>query len=732
MPLSTLQVALPVPLPGCFDYSLPPEMPVPPRGARVEVPFGKRTLVGVVHAHQPSSLKTLKAVKRVLDEAPIIDERLYALCEWAAGYYHHPLGEVLNFVLPTLLRQGQAARPDAEIRWRITDRGRHVTADRLKRAPRQQEALALLAEHPDGLTPAMLEALSVSRPALQALREKQWAEREEHLPQVPPLPADVLAEPALSASPEQRLAIEAINQASGFQPFLLDGVTGSGKTEVYLQAMAPVLAAGRQVLVLVPEIGLTPQTLRRFRQRFAVPVTVMHSGLNDRERLEAWLAAGEGRARIIIGTRSAIFTPLHAPGLIIVDEAHDGSLKQQDGFRYHARDLATWRARQWNIPVVHGSATPALETLHLAHTDRYQWLRLRERAGGAALPDIELLDARGAAPDAPLLPSALTAIEDTVRRGEQALVFLNRRGFAPVILCRDCGWQAECPRCDSVMTWHRSLSQLRCHHCDHQQRVPRRCPECGSSNLIDAGAGTEKLEALLSDHCKAPVVRIDRDTTRRKGSLDAKLAEIRGGAPAVLVGTQMLAKGHHFPRLSLVVITNLDAGFLSADFRGPEQAAQLLLQVAGRAGRKDLRGRVLLQSRHTDHHLVRLAAAGDYHALADTLLEERRMAGLPPFGHLALLRCEAMSMDKALAFLDECAAPFQQNSNVDDDSVNLLGPAPAPMEKRAGRYRAQLLLQAPQRPALHGVLDALVRHARGLPSARHCRWHVDVDPTEMV
>lgn len=727
MSSEVIQVALPVPLPGCFDYRLPAGATPPPRGARVRVPFGRRTLVGVVQGHQPSALQTLKAVQQILDDTPVIDPPLHALCERAARYYHHPLGEVLAFVLPALLRQGQPALAGGEVRWRLTDRGRHVDPERLKRAPRQQQALVVLLEHPQGLTPAMLEALSVSRTALQALRDKEWGERVAVEIAVPPAAKDVLAEPALRANSEQRAAIQAITDARGFQPFLLDGVTGSGKTEVYLQAMAPLLAAGKQVLVLVPEIGLTPQTLRRFRQRFTVPVTVLHSGLTDRERLEAWLAAREGRARVIIGTRSAVFTPLLKPGLIIVDEAHDGSLKQQDGFRYHARDLATWRAQQLAIPVVHGSATPALETLHLAREGRYRWLRLTRRTGDAGAPPIELLDARAATPDTPLLPPALAAIEDTLGKGEQALVFLNRRGFAPVILCRDCGWQAECPRCDSVLTWHRSLRQLRCHHCDHQERLPPRCPDCGSSNLTDAGAGTEKLETLLSEATQAPVVRIDRDTTRRKGSLDAKLAEIQKGEPAILVGTQMLAKGHHFPRLSLAVIINMDAGFLSADFRGPEQAAQLLLQVAGRSGRQDRPGRVLMQSRHSDHNLVQLAAGGDYHALAEVLLAERRGAGLPPFGHLALLRCEAMAMAQALGFLQECAERLPEV-----ERVHVLGPVPAPMEKRAGRYRAQLLLQSGDRPLLHGMLDALMVVARALPSGRRCRWHLDVDPIDLL
>ena len=724
---SVIQVALPVPLPDCFDYRLPRGMERPPRGARVRVPFGRRTLIGLVHDHQPSTRDNLKPVAAVLDAQPVIDAGLYTLCERAARYYHHPLGEVLGFVLPALLRQGQEAHASGETRWKLTDTGRHVSPERLHRAHRQQQALLTLLEHPQGLTPAMLEALSVSRSALQAMSTKGWVQQQEIAPVAPSISADVLAEPALRANAEQRAAIHALHEADGFQPFLLDGVTGSGKTEVYLQAMAPLLAAGKQILVLVPEIGLTPQTLSRFRQRFTVPVTVLHSGLSDRQRLDAWLAAREGRARIIIGTRSAVFTPLVNPGLIIVDEAHDPSLKQQEGFRYHARDLATWRAQRLGIPVVHGSATPSLETLQLAKEGRYHWLRLRQRTGSAAAPAIELLDARAITPDTPLLPTALQAIHDTIAKGEQALVFLNRRGFAPVILCRDCGWQAECPRCDSVLTWHRSEQRLRCHHCDTRQRIPEHCPSCGSSNLTDAGAGTEKLQALLEKQGGAPVVRIDRDTTRRKGSLDEKLAEIRKGEPSILVGTQMLAKGHHFPRLSLAVIINMDAGFLSADFRGPEQAAQLLLQVAGRSGRQDRPGRVLLQSRHSDHHLVQLAAAGDYHALADSLLEERRAAGLPPFGHIALLRCEAMSMAQALAFLDECAGQLPG-----DPAVQILGPVPAPMEKRAGRYRAQLLLQSGNRARLHGALDALMALARQLPSGRRCRWHLDVDPIDLL
>ncbi|MCG8392969.1 MAG: primosomal protein N' [Pseudomonadales bacterium] len=720
---TTLQIALPVPLPGCFDY-LYQGTAVPPRGARVKVPFGRRTLIGLVHGSEPSTYPKLKPVQAVIDDAPILPDELYQLCERAARYYHHPLGEVLNYALPTLLRQGGEAQASQEKRWRITDRGFHVSDEQVSRAPRQRQALQTLREHPKGLTGAMLTALEVPAATLASLRDKGWAE-QILLDDAPAIPREVLAQAPLPANPQQHQAIHAIQDAQGFQPFLLDGVTGSGKTEVYLQAMAPVLAAGKQVLVLVPEIGLTPQTVQRFRQRFSVPVVTLHSGLGDRERLDNWLAARDGKARILIGTRSAIFTPLANPGLIIVDEAHDTSLKQQDGLRFHARDLATWRAQQCDIPVVLGSATPALESLQLAREGRFHWLKLSKRATDQGRPPIETLDATLAPPGQPLLPQSLQALKQCVSEGRQALVFINRRGYAPMILCQDCGWQAECQRCDSFLTWHRSEGSLRCHHCDSRQRVPTRCPKCGSSHIQEAGSGTEKLTELLEQALPVPVIRIDRDATRRKGSLDAHLARIQKGEPAVLVGTQMLAKGHHFPRLSLVVILDMDAGFLSADFRGPEQAAQLLLQVAGRSGRED-HGRVLLQTRHPDHQLLQLAASGDYPALASALLEERKLAALPPFGHLALFRCEAMNLGKAMEFL-------QQLSGIPlPPGVQLLGPVPAPMEKRAGRYRTQLLLQSDRRAPLHQAIEALLETARSLPQARQCRWHLDVDPIDML
>ncbi|MEY1662965.1 primosomal protein N' [Isoalcanivorax beigongshangi] len=730
---TVIRVAVPVPLRQLFDYLPLAGSPLPRPGTRCEVDFGRRRLIGIVWEvgeAEPGAHK-LRPLRQLLDTDPVLDADLMALCQRAAQYYHHPLGEVLHTALPTLLRQGRAAERPGEPLWRLTARGRHADPAALQRAPRQQQALAVLAEHPGGLSRAMLASLGLSNPPLKALAERGWAELVlTDVPLSPPLtgPA-VLAEPALAATAEQHAAIDALLAARGrFAPFLLDGITGSGKTEVYLQAMAAALEAGEQVLVLVPEIGLTPQTIRRFRARFSVPVTVLHSGLTDTERLDAWLAAREGSARIVLGTRSAIFTPLAKPGLVVVDEAHDGSFKQQDGFRYSARDLAVWRAQLMNVPVVLGSATPSLETLHNTRSGRFDTLRLTQRTGDARPPRIVLEDCRQLGPDQPLSPRSLEALGTTLQRGRQALVFINRRGYAPMLLCQDCDWQSECPRCDANMTWHRSDRSLRCHHCDHQQPVPPRCPSCGSQHLRDMGAGTEKLEQVLRQAFPdTPLLRIDRDTTRRKGSLDASLATIQKGGPLLLVGTQMLAKGHHFSGLDLAVMLDADSGFLSADFRGPEHAAQLILQVAGRTGRGSHPGTLLIQTRQPDNPLLQLLTAGDYHRFAEHLLVERQQTGLPPYGHLALVRAESMAPQTALQLLQDSTTVLPA-----DGSVLCLGPIPAPMERRQGRHRAQLLLLAPARAALHGALPALLTALQEHPHSRQCRWHLDVDPVDML
>lgn len=513
-------------------------------------------------------------------------------------------------------------------------------------------------------------------------------------------------------------------------------MTGSGKTEVYLHAIADCLARGRQALVLVPEIGLTPQLLSRFRARLGVPVHATHSGLNDGERARTWAAALRGEARVVVGTRSAVFTPLPEAGLVVVDEEHDGSYKQQDGIRYHARDFALVRGKALGVPVLLGSATPSLESLHNARAGRYAHLRLSRRAGDAKPPRVRVLDVRKRPLDAGLSMDLLDAAGKALDAGGQVLVFKNRRGYAPVLLCHDCGWSAQCKRCDAPMTVHAGGRRLQCHHCGARRPVPLACPDCASLALQPQGIGTERIEELLArrfDH--VPVLRIDRGSTRRQGALEKHFDSLGAGA-GVLVGTQMLAKGHDLPNLTLVCVVGIDEGLFSADFRAGEKLAQLLVQVSGRAGRADKPGEVLLQTHHPGHPLLQTLVAGGYHAFAGEELMQREAAGFPPFAHLALLRAEAKHVDLPMQFLraaKELLLPHAAAGSKEQAAaaLELHGPLPAPMPRRAGMHRAQLLVSAPHRRTLHGALDAVVPALHALPEARKARWSLDVDPVDL-
>jgi primosomal protein N' (replication factor Y) len=519
----------------------------------------------------------------------------------------------------------------------------------------------------------------------------------------------------------------AIRAVDGFGALLLDGVTGSGKTEVYLQAIVDCLARGKQALVLVPEIGLTPQTLARFRARLGVPVHALHSGLGDAARARVWTAAWRGEARVVVGTRSAVFTPLPDAGLIVVDEEHDASYKQQDGIRYHARDFALVRGKALGVPVLLGSATPSLETLHNARAGRYAHLRLTRRAGAAQPPAVRVLDVRKRPLQAGLAPELLAAIRGALDAGGQALVFKNRRGYAPVLLCHDCGWSAQCRRCDAPMTVHAAGRRLQCHHCGARQAAPPACPDCGGLALQPQGVGTERLEEVLAQQFSdVPVLRVDRGTTQRRDALEALLGEL-GDRPGILVGTQMLAKGHDLPHLTLVAVVGIDEGLFSADFRAGEKLAQLLIQVAGRAGRAAKRGTVVLQTHHPDHPLLQTLINGGYHAFADAELDQREAAGFPPFAHLALLRAEAQHAEPPQAFLEAAKALLRESGT----GVDLHGPLPAPMPRRAGYQRAQLLVSAQRRGALHATLDAAAGALHALPEARRVRWSLDVDPADL-
>jgi len=733
-----LRLALPSPLRRLFDY-LPPAGTVPTGlqpGMRVRVPFGRRELIGIlveVDTQSEVPAAKLKPALQLLDAQSPVPPAFFSLCLWAAQYYQHSLGDTLSWALPVLLRQGEPAEARQERFWCIAAEAR-LDDPRLSRAPRQRDALKTIAQHPHGVAHALLSQLQLNKDSLELLREKGLVHIEVRRHANTPRPTNWLAQPELPLNPEQRSAVEAIRSGfGGFTAFLLAGVTGSGKTEVYLQLIRETLEAGKQALVLIPEINLGPQTLARFERRFNARIALLHSGINDRERLDAWLAARDGEADIIIGTRSALFTPMLRPGLIIIDEEHDASYKQQEGLRYHARDLALVRARQEQIPIVLGSATPSLESLHNAHAGRYAMLRLTQRAGGAQPPRFLRLDVKSRPLDSGISGPLQQAIGQTLKAGQQVLVFLNRRGFAPTLLCHDCGWLSECPRCDARMTVHQRSRELRCHHCGHSERQPSNCPTCNNVDLRPVGAGTERAEERLAIlFPDVPVLRVDRDSTARKDAMSTLYTTVQRGEPCILVGTQMLAKGHHFPRVTLVAILDADGGLFSADFRASERMAQLIVQVAGRAGRAEEPGKVIIQSHLADHPLLVQLTEQGYFAFAEQALSERRGAGLPPFCHLALLRAEAHKPGQAEGFLDEaCTEAEQLLADFDLHGVELLGPIPAPMERRAGRYRAQLLVQANARAPLHRLLGTWMQRLESLPAGRAVRWSLDVDPIDL-
>ena len=730
-----LRVAVAAPLPGLLDY-LPPDPPpksgIAP-GVRVLVPVGRGRRVGLVVAITGESgiaPERLKRVHAVLDRTPLLTQTDLGFVLWAAEYYRSSPGEAIFSALPARLRRPQPLLDSMPAGWRLSPSGAALDPDALRRAPRQAEVLALLRAHPAGIIDALLrDRLGDCSSALRGLGEKGLIERCRINVAADRDPtARTMDLPELNA--DQNAAVQAVDEIKGFGCFLLDGVTGSGKTEVYLRLIDLALQRGRQVMVLVPEIGLTPQLRDRFARRVDAPMAVLHSALGERERELAWQQAARGGARLVLGTRSAVFTPLPDLGLIIVDEEHDLSLKQQEGFRYSARDLAVRRAQLLDCPVVLGSATPSLETLRNAQLGRYRRLALPCRAGTAVDPKILMVDIRAQPLETGLSHALLTRMDQDIAAGNQVLLFLNRRGFSPVLTCHDCGWISECRHCDARMTLHRGRGELLCHHCGLTQPQPPRCPYCESTDLRPLGQGTERVEDTLRQRFPGiPLARIDRDSTRRKGELERQLAAARRGEYRILLGTQMLAKGHHLPGITLVGILDLDHGLYGSDFRATERMAQLLVQVAGRAGRAERPGTVMLQTRHPQHPLLTLLLRDGYGAFADAVLTERAEAMLPPFSHQALVRADSPREQQAMDFLAQALSIAQPLA---PPTMEFWGPAPAQMERRAGRIRAQLLLQAPNRALLQGLLGALLPHLLALPTPRQLRWSIDVDPQESL
>ncbi len=727
---AVLRVALPLPLPRLFDYRTPPGIAADAGwiGCRVRVPFGKQERIGVVAAVGAAQTDPagLKCVAARLDASALLAGELWHSLHWAARYYQAPLGEMLATALPNALANGAEPADTRLLGWQLSEAGHTALPGMRAGAPKRLASLLQAGPR----APAWLDQeLPGWRSAARTLAARGLAQTV--VLSTEPTQA---GEPGPALHREQAAAVSAIiGHLGAFQPLLLEGVTGSGKTEVYLEAIRACLARGQQALVLVPEIGLTPQTLHRFRRRLGVPVLAFHSGLSDSERAAAWLRMARNEAQVLVGTRSAVFAPLPTAGLIVVDEEHDGSYKQHEGVRYHARDLALVRGQQLGIPVLLGSATPALETLAHARAGRYRYLRLSQRAGNAQPPQVRVIDIRKRPLDAGLSRQMTDAIAACLARGEQALVFKNRRGYAPVLICHDCGWRAQCRHCDAMLTVHERGRRLLCHHCGARQTAPPACPDCASLALQAQGAGTERIEdALSAQFPEATVLRVDRQSTRGRDGLE-RLLDTLGDRPGILVGTQMLAKGHDLPKLTLVAVVGVDEGLFSADFRASERLAQLLIQVSGRAGRAERPGEVLLQTHHPDHPLLAALLGGGYRAFADSELAEREAAGFPPYAHLALLRAEAPTHEAVSAFFAEAKALALTLRAAHPHAAGLAlhGPIPAPMARRAGQVRAQLLLSAAQRPARQALLARWIPALYELASARRVRWSIDVDPIDL-
>ena len=719
--MSIARIALDVPLPKLFDYLCGP-LPVAV-GDRVVVPFGKRLLVGVVlEILDQSDVDTarLKSIASIREDAPRLPADWIALMHFLSGYYQHPLGETVLSALPPRLRSLSPLPRETLAFWTRTNLA--PQADSLRQSHRRTllEEFSALALGVPIAESTLIADDARRRAALRALAQDGWITRC-----APPWATRFVPPHPLTATQES--ALEVIRAAAGqHQTFLLHGVTGSGKTEVYFQCIANLLAQGGQTLVLVPEIGLTPQLEARVRAAFPeTALSVLHSGLEESARTSAWLRAARGESGIILGTRLAVLTPLPRLAMIIVDEEHDTSFKQHEGVRYSARDAAIFRAQQSRVPVLLGTATPSLESYANAINGRYKLIELRERASpGAQLPRVHTIDMRTAVQSHGLAQTLQDALAARLARGEQSLLFINRRGYAPVLACGACGWNAACVRCSTRLVMHRADQRLRCHHCGLEEPIPAACPTCGNVDLEPLGRGTQRVEETLASHFPhARLVRIDRDTARGK-SLISTLDDVRAGGADILIGTQLIAKGHDFPQLTFVGVLNADHALLSTDYRAAERLFATLMQVAGRAGRRETLGEVMIQTRYPEHPLYRALARHDYAGFARSQLAERQAAGFPPSVFEAALRAEAPRLVDALAFLRRAAELVEP-----PNGVQLFDPVPHVITRRANKERAQLVVQSTARRALQGFLrqwNAAIHE----DAPRGIRWHIDVDPIE--
>jgi primosomal protein N' (replication factor Y) (superfamily II helicase) len=733
-----LQVAVPAPLDGTLDYLIPAALTqteLTP-GMRVRVPLGRRQVVGILlsRSHHSTCAKSrLKPISECLDQQPLLPESVLNLLLWASRYYRHPIGQVLLDTLPRYLSQGKTTSPPPPEYWVVTPEGRQALGQNsLRRAPQQAKLLTLI-EQSDGNNSSR-ELSHLIPGASQLLKKLQSKSLATPKQKALPTHTDIIINPAKFAlnDEQKKASLAVIQKLHQFCPFLLAGITGSGKTEVYLEVIEAVVRQKKQALILVPEIALTQQTLERFQQRFHNQVVLLHSALSDTQRYVSWLKIRNHEVSVILGTRSAVFVPMVKPGLIIVDEEHDTSYKQQNGFHYSARDCAIMRAHLEKIPIILGSATPSMESFHNSQQSRYQYLTLTQRAGKGTPPHIHLIDLGRENVEKGLSRSLMSAIKQTLSANQQALIFLNRRGFSPVLMCHSCQWIATCKHCDSHITYHqpsKTAAYLHCHHCDAKHSVEVLCPQCKQPQIKPVGQGTEQLEDSLQkafpDH---KIIRLDRDSIQKKGSLEKKLTQIREGGAQILIGTQLLSKGHDFADITLVGVIDCDQSLFSTDFRATERLLQLITQVSGRAGRHQHPGQVMIQTAQPQHPLLQQWQTSGYLSCLNTLIQEREYALLPPFSSMALLRADSSQPPAQQQFLQQAITIAQQLKH---PNIEWYGPVAALMERRGGRFRAQLLLQSPDKKSLQSFLDRFHPQLNTLKVPRHLRWSLDIDPQDI-
>ena len=729
-----LQVILPIPVRHHFDYLPRPDITIDKLqlGVRVLVPFGKnKRCIGILisisddkqyHDHH------LKKIFKILDDRPLIDADQLKLMKWASEYYHYPLGEIVFTALPKFLRQGKNANRHWSAIWKLTESGRQYEADKFRRFSKQKKILELLTGNTNGMSTKELSSIFTHwKPSIKSLQDKGLVEMV--LNQANPVTGGSNT-PVIHFSQEQKDAIEIILPLLDTDNrILLDGITGSGKTEIYLELVKIIINRGLQALILVPEIGLTPQFITHFKQRIQSSIVVLHSSMSDGERLQGWVEASAGGVSVILGTRSTVWTPMARAGIIIVDEEHDTSYKQHDRFRYSARDIAIMRGKNLGIPVILGSATPSIESLHNTSINKFKRVTLTERVGPAVLPTIQIVDLRKQKMTGALSGILLKAIDHELAKHKQILIFMNRRGYSPILMCHACGWVSTCRRCTIPMTYHKHRNKMLCHHCGASTLLSDNCVNCQETDLIRIGHGTERITETLSEvFPSAQILRIDRDTTKQKGTMNDIVDRIKTGKADILVGTQMLAKGHHFPDVTLVGVIDADRGLFSSDFRAGERMGQLVVQVSGRAGRAASPGTVLIQTHFPNHPLLTTLINHDYASFANYLMNERKAASLPPFSHMAMLRAEGYDGKQPIMFLSEALELLKRHAQ----GIDVYGPYPAPIEKRLGRYRFQLTIQSHSRVLIQKILHPWIRVLDTLKSGKKIRWSLDIDPQEML